>query len=148
VAAVFKAIKETSGVKVKFPQVNIEPKNSKITAKNLDAVFGKPGDLNGGVYKFTFAKKTEMDGHPMGAAMGVNTWAAFAGDDKKAVVDGDFAMFEGELQNVLKTLRSHGIEIVAIHNHMTGENPRVVFLHFWGVGEPVAMAQAIKAALP
>ena len=73
-----------------------------------------------------------MGDHEMGNAMGVNTWAAFAGSDAQAVVDGDFAMYESELQGVLKALRHAGINIVAIHNHMTGEIPRVMFLHFWG----------------
>jgi hypothetical protein len=79
--------------------------------------------------------------------MGVNTWAAFAGTDDKAVVDGDFAMYEGELQAVLKALRGAGINIVAIHNHMTMEEPRVMFLHYWGVGRPVELARGLRAAL-
>jgi hypothetical protein len=79
--------------------------------------------------------------------MGVNTWAAFTGSDEQALVDGDFAMTEDELQGVLKALRSAGINIVAIHNHMTGESPRVVFLHFWGLGSTTELARGIKAAL-
>ena len=75
-----------------------------------------------------------MGRHTVGKAMGVNTWAAFAGSDDKAVVDGDFATLESELQPVLKALRGGGIDVVAIHNHMTDENPRIVFLHYWGVG--------------
>jgi hypothetical protein len=77
----------------------------------------------------------------------VNTWAAFAGTDEKAIVDGDFAMLESELQAVLKALRSAGIDIVAIHQHMTGEKPRVMFLHFWGVGSTDALAAGLRAAL-
>jgi len=88
-----------------------------------------------------------MHGESMGNTMGVNTWAAFAGSDDKAVVYGDFAMLESELQGVLKTLRGAGINIVAIHQHMTGENPRVLFLHFWGIGSTENLAKGIKAAL-
>jgi hypothetical protein len=88
-----------------------------------------------------------MDGHEMGNAMGVNTWAAFAGSDDHAVVDGDFAMYEAEVQGVLKALRHAGIQIVAIHNHMIGETPRVIFLHFWGTGSTTALAGGLKAAL-
>ncbi len=66
--------------------------------------------------------------------MGVNTWAAFAGSDDNAVVDGDFAMLESELQGVLKALRKADINIVAIHHHMAGETPRYLFLHYWGRG--------------
>ena len=79
--------------------------------------------------------------------MGVNTWAAFAGSDYKAVVDGDFAMRESELQGVLKALRGAGISIVAIHNHMIGEEPRIVFLHYWGLGPTETLARGLKAAL-
>ena len=79
--------------------------------------------------------------------MGVNTWAAFAGRDEKAVVDGDFAVIESELQPVLKTLRAGGINIVAIHPHMTQETPRNIFLHYWGSGKAAELAKTIKHAL-
>jgi len=79
--------------------------------------------------------------------MGVNTWAAFAGSDDNAVVDGDFAVHEDELQTVLKTLRQASINIVAIHQHMSGETPRTLFLHYWGKGKAADLAKAIKAAL-
>ena len=79
--------------------------------------------------------------------MGVNTWAAFAGSDQQAVVDGDFAMLETELQTVLKTMRGDGINVVAIHQHMTQETPRIMFLHYWGKGKAVDLARAIKKAV-
>jgi Domain of Unknown Function (DUF1259) len=79
--------------------------------------------------------------------MGVNTWAAFAGTNDKAVVDGDFAMLEPELQGVLKALRKSGIQVVAIHQHMAGEEPRIMFLHYWGVGPAASLAGGVKAAL-
>ncbi len=79
--------------------------------------------------------------------MGVNTWAAFAGSEDKAVADGDFVMYESEVQDVLKALRHANINIVAIHNHMIGEQPRVVFLHFWGTGSAADLAIGLRAAL-
>ena len=79
--------------------------------------------------------------------MGVNTWAAFAGRDADAVIDGDFAMTENELQTVLKAMRQEGINIVAIHQHMSGEEPRILFLHYWAKGPASALAQAFKHAL-
>src|SRR5437016_3748783 len=88
-----------------------------------------------------------MHGETMSSTMGVNTWAAFAGSDDEAVVDGDFAMLEPELQPVLKALRGAGIDIVAIHQHMAGEDPRIVFLHYWGVGLSEDLARGLKAAL-
>ena len=77
--------------------------------------------------------------------MGVNTWAAFAGSPANAFVDGDFAVLESELQNVLSTLRAGGINIVAIHHHMTDEKPRYLFLHYWGKGPAKQLAQASRA---
>jgi hypothetical protein len=79
--------------------------------------------------------------------MGVNTWAAFSGSNARAVVDGDFAMLESELQPVLKALRHADIQIVAIHQHMSGEEPRIVFLHYWGVGPAEELARGLRGAL-
>jgi hypothetical protein len=78
--------------------------------------------------------------------MGVNTWAAFAGSNSAALVDGDFAMLESELQRVLKALRAAGINIVAIHSHMAHEDPRILFLHYWGKGPAEGLARGIQGA--
>ena len=92
-------------------------------------------------------RTTKMHGLQAGNAMGVNTWAAFAGADDLAVVDGDFAMLESELQALVKALRSANINVVAIHQHMTGEQPRIMFLHYWGVGTTQDLARGLRAAL-
>lgn len=148
-AKVFGKIKETSGTgAAPAPVVEIDSAKNSFDAQKLDGIFNAKGETSpNGVYKVTIAKRTTMHGHDMGAAMGVNTWAAFAGSNDRAVVDGDFAMYEDELQGVLKSLRGSGINIVAIHNHMTHENPRVVFLHYWGVGPAEQLAKGVKAAL-
>src|SRR5688572_2128534 len=86
-------------------------------------------------------------GCEVGKEMGVNTWAAFAGSDANAVVDGDFAVLEDELQPVLKALRKNRINIVAIHHHMTHESPRMLFLHYWGKGKVADLAVALNEAL-
>ena len=88
-----------------------------------------------------------MDGCKVGNSLGVNTWAGFAGTPDDALVVGDFAVLENELQAVLKTLRGANINIVAIHQHMTGENPRMMFLHYYGRGKALALAQAVKSAI-
>ena len=109
---------------------------------------GISGQTNNGMFKVVKGRKAKMPcGCEVGKEMGVNTWAAFAGSDDNAVVDGDFAMLESELQGVLKALRAAGIDIVAIHQHMTGEAPRVLFLHFWGVGRTEDLSKGLKAAL-
>jgi hypothetical protein len=94
--------------------------------------------------KFTFGRPAQMHGVALGNNMGVNTWAAFAGSDDNAIVDGDFAVTEDELQPVLKSLLKEKINIVAIHQHMTHEEPRIMFFHYWGKGTAKELAQAIK----
>ena len=98
--------------------------------------------------KFTIGRTTKMPGGcEVGKEMGVNTWAAFIGSDEHAIVDGDFITFEGELQPVLKSLRANRINIVAIHSHMEGDNPKAIFLHYWGIGPASELANGLKAAL-
>jgi hypothetical protein len=129
------------------PSTSIDPAKTSLDPKKIEAVLAYPGELKDGVYKVTIGRTTKMHGHTVGNTMGVNTWAAFAGSDQEAIVDGDFAMLESELQDVLKALRGSGINIVAIHNHMTDEQPRIMFLHYWGVGRTTDLAQGLKAAL-
>jgi hypothetical protein len=147
VGKVFAKIKETQGGKGDVVSADLDPAKTTLDPKKIEAIFGAPGDASKGAYKWTWGKTTKMGGQEVGNAMGVNTWAAFVGSDAKAVVDGDFAMYETELQDVLKALRHVNINVVAIHNHMTMENPRVVFLHFWGIGSSEALAKGIKTAL-
>jgi len=147
VGKVFATIKETAGGKGPVPKADIDPAKSTLDPKRIDAVLGYKGELANGVYKVTIGRTTKMSGHSVGKAMGVNTWAAFAGADDRAVVDGDFAMLESELQPVLKALRGGSINVVAIHNHMTGETPRILFLHYWGIGGSEELARTLKEAL-
>ncbi len=86
-------------------------------------------------------------GAPVNARMGLNTWAAFYGTDAEAEVAGDVAMLGNEITPVLKALRSHGLDVVAIHQHMTDTRPMVYFLHYWGRGPAEQLASGFKAAL-
>jgi hypothetical protein len=147
VGKVYAKVKETMANKIEFPKADIIPAKSTFNSDDISNIFGVKGDLKDGVYKITIGRNTKMHGFKMGSAMGVNTWAAFAGSNDKSVVDGDFAMLESELQTVLKKLRAANINIVAIHNHMTGESPRIMFLHFWGVGPVADLAKGLKSAL-
>jgi hypothetical protein len=122
------------------------PEESSIDGEAISQVFAQKGDAKDGMYKVTIGRETKMAcGCTVGNTMGINTWAAFAGTSDNALVVGDFVMLENELQRVLKTLRGNGISIVAIHQHMTGENPRMMFLHYYGRGKALGLAQAIKA---
>jgi hypothetical protein len=120
------------------------PEKSSITAAPLNEIFGTQGESKDGMVKFTFGRPTTMHGTHIGKDMGVNTWAAFAGSDDNAIVDGDFAVTEDELQPVLGSLLKDKINIVAIHQHMTHEEPRMMFFHYWGRGRAKDLANAIK----
>jgi hypothetical protein len=119
------------------------------TAK-IAQIVGHQGEQNGAVYKITVGrddlKLTEM-GAPINARMGLNTWAAFVGTNEKAAVAGDVAMLGSEVTPVLKALRTNGIDVVAIHQHMVDTRPTVYFLHYWGTGPADKLATAFKAAL-
>ena len=120
------------------------PEKSSITAVPLNEIFDMQGEAKDGMVKFTIGRPAKMHGVSIGKDMGVNTWAAFAGSDDNAVVDGDFAVTEDELQPVLKSLLKDKINIVAIHQHMTHEEPRIMFFHYWGRGSAKDLAQAVK----
>jgi len=140
---VFAALKERGEV----PTAEIDPAKSSIDPARLDAAFGKKGEFKDGVYKATWGRTTKEHGMTVGNTMGVNTWAALTGSPEKAVVDGDFAMLESEMQEILKTLRHANINVVAIHSHMSGEQPRILFLHYWGVGPAEQLAKAVMSAV-
>jgi uncharacterized protein DUF1259 len=123
------------------------PASSAISTAPLESALGVKGQANQGMFKVVIGRSAEMHGAKVAKEMGINTWAAFAGTDEEAVVDGDFAMLENELQPVLRTMRKEGINIVAIHQHMSHEQPRYLFLHYWGKGKAVDLAQSLKRVL-
>jgi hypothetical protein len=147
VGRVLARIAATAGGRGEAPRAEIDPARTTLDPRRIDAILGRKGVLAAGVYKVVIGRPARMHGNEIGSAMGVNTWAAFAGSDEQAVVDGDFAMIESELQAVLKALRGGRIQVVAIHHHMTGEEPRIVFLHYWGLGRTDDLARTLRAAL-
>jgi hypothetical protein len=124
------------------------PSRNSISSEPIAAALGVKGEAKEGMYKVVIGRTATMEcGCKVGKEMGVNTWAAFAGTDDNAIVDGDFAVLETELQPVLRSLRKDGINIVAIHHHMSKEEPRILFLHYWGRGTALQLATAVKNAL-
>src|SRR5437588_12136925 len=93
------------------------------------------------------SQQEKMHDFEIGNDIGVNTWAAFAGTDDNALVDGDFAVEEDQLQTALKSLRRNGISIVAIHSHMTHETPRSLFFHYWVRCPAKRLGEAIQESL-
>lgn len=116
----------------------------------ITQIVGQTGEQSGPVYKITVGRSDFVmkdQGATINARMGLNTWAAFYGTQDHAEVAGDIAMLESEVTPVLKTLRKNGIDVVAIHHHMTEEKPMVIFLHYFGRGPADKLANAFKATL-
>jgi len=119
------------------------------TAK-LAKIAGQEGEQTGAVYKITVGRDDlgmKEHGAVINARMGLNTWAAFTGTQENAAIAGDVAMLEDEVTPVLKALRKNGLDVVAIHHHMTGDRPVVIFLHYWGRGPAEKLAAGFKAVL-
>ena len=126
------------------------PTKSALDTARIAKIVGHEGEQSGAVYKITVGRP-DLDVKEMGATinarMGLNTWAAFVGTNEDAAVAGDVAMLETEVTATLKALRGHGLEVVAIHHHMTNSRPVVIFLHYWGRGPAEKLATGFKAAL-
>jgi hypothetical protein len=123
------------------------PKAGAVTAGPIEAVLGHKSESQAGVVKVTIGREGTMHGVKVGGSMGLTTWAAFSGSDGLAAVDGDFIMTAGEVQPVLRALRKAGVHVVALHNHMAGEQPAFYFTHFWGKGPAAELAKGLRSAL-
>jgi hypothetical protein len=126
-----------------------KPKTA-LDTEQIAKIVGHAGEQSGPVYKITIGRD-DLDVKDMGATinsrMGLNTWAAFVGTNSDAAVAGDIAMLQNEVNPVLKVLRSHGLDVVAIHHHMLNTQPMIIFLHYWGRGPADKLATGFKAAV-
>jgi hypothetical protein len=136
-------------------QSSVTGGNSNVSAGQIDSakiakIVGHEGEQNGAVYKITIGRddlKLKEMGASINSRMGLNTWAAFFGSDANAEIAGDVAMLANEVTPVVKTLRANGLDVVAIHHHMTGTQPSIYFLHYWGTGPTDKLATGFRAAL-
>lgn len=123
------------------------PEPGELDSAVIEKIVGQQAKVQGGVVKVSIGREGSMDGTVVGESMGLGTWAAFSGSDELAAVDGDFIMTAGEVQPVLQALRKAGIHVVALHNHMIGEEPSFYFTHYWGTGPAEELAHGIRSAL-
>jgi hypothetical protein len=149
VKAVWDAVKK---VRVANPEPattfqEIGPEADAIEPKTVEEILGHKAQSQDGVVKVTIGREGTMHGVKVGGSMGLTTWAAFSGGYAHAVVDGDFIMTAAEVQPVLRALRKADIHIVALHNHMVGEQPAHYFTHFWGKGPALELARGLRSAL-
>ncbi len=148
VKAIFEKVVEVRGINpADGDKSSVE--NTLDTAR-LNAVLGVKGEMARGVFKHTIGRpdvKLKDHNADVTSFLGFNTWAAWQGSPEKAAVAGDFAMLENEVAPVIKALVENGIEVVAVHNHMVHEEPRIFFLHYWGVGPAEKLLKGLRAAL-
>jgi hypothetical protein len=148
--AVLEKVKEVRGADPAKGTASSESVPNSLDAGSIDQILGFKGEMNKGVYKYTIGRPDVLlmeHGVPVTTFLGFNTWAAFQGTPERAAVAGDFAMLENEVAGVIKALVENGIEVVAVHNHMVHEQPRIFFLHYWGIGNATQLAKGLKAAL-
>lgn len=129
---------------------NINAQSLAMDANRIDELIGATGKANSGVYQFSIprAESITENGVPVPAAMGLGTAINFQPTgDGNAAVTGDFVLVEAELTPVLNSLRRNGIEVTALHNHLTGEQPRLFFLHFWAHEDAENLAAGLRQAL-
>lgn len=117
-----------------------------LDAAAIGRIVGVEPTVNDGVVKVTIGHEAAMHGTRVSGSMGLTSWAAFTGSDELAAIDGDFAMTASEVQPVLRALRNAGIHVVALHNHMIGEEPAYFFTHFWAKGPAAELARGFRAA--
>ncbi|MDA3627097.1 DUF1259 domain-containing protein [Saccharopolyspora sp. WRP15-2] len=116
----------------------------------IDNALGRKGTADGGIYKFSIARKDVVtdSGHVVPPGTGVNTGLNFQPvGGGRAAVNGDFVMTAPEVEKVVQALRKGGISVVALHNHSLTDEPRLFYLHFWGVDDGVALAKSLRAAV-
>ncbi len=123
---------------------------SRLDTKAIEKILGQTGKSTAGVFKVVVGRP-DVDlrdhGVPVTTFSGFNTWMAFQGTGERAAVAGDFTMLADEVAPVIEALGSAGIEVAALHNHMIHEEPRIFFLHFWGVGPAEDLARGLRAGL-
>lgn len=132
------------------PPVTAPPGTVDLDTAGIDAALGGKGTVDGGVYKFTFARRPTIteDRHVIPPGLGVTTALNFQPlGGGQAAINGDFAMTADEVQHVLAALRRGGITVVSLHNHALNDSPRLFYTHFWATGDGVALAKALRAAL-
>jgi hypothetical protein len=128
------------------------PPTVDLDTAQLDQIIGVKGQANGGVYQFNVPRRDPITESgmqlspvgPMGVAIGINFQPTGGG---KAAITGDFVLTGEEVNPVITALRTHGIEVTALHSHMLDEQPRLFFMHFWANDDAVRLAKGLRAAL-
>jgi hypothetical protein len=119
--------------------------------QEVGKIFGQDGKaLPGDVQKYSWPRRdvrVMVGAVRVQPALALGSWAAFKSEGTQAMTMGDLVLLGEEVNPVVRELQVGGFEILAIHNHLIGESPRVLYLHFMGKGEPATLAKILKTAL-
>ena len=121
-----------------------------VTAGPIDQALGRSGQKTGDVYRVSFPRSdlhVSVNGLAIKPGLALGSWAAFLGTDEHAMVMGDLVLLDDELNPVMAKLRSSGFDITAVHNHLMGETPRILYMHYMGHGAAAQLATSLHAAL-
>lgn len=121
-----------------------------VTTLKVDEALGRGGQKTGNVYRVGFPRTdlhVTVAGMEVKPGLALGSWAAFSGSDSQAMVMGDLVLLETELNPVIKALRASGFEITAVHNHLMGETPHVLYAHYMGHGDVLEIAKSLRHAL-
>lgn len=140
---IFKEMKKTMNGNGDFPMVNNEYFTTTLNSNKINSVLGVKGFFKDGVYKVIF-KNDKSKNDERNTILSTNTWAAFAGSDKEAVVDGIIALNESELQKVLNTLRKAQFYILSVYQHTMQDGTNAIYVHYWGIGNTQSLAKTLK----
>lgn len=144
--AVLQTLEDVKGLP-REPPAPVDPTATTFDPAPVDSVLGIRGQMRQGAYELTLPRSTRLEGFDLGGPSGIATQVRFAGSVARAAVHGSFALQESELQPVLRALRASGIEIASIDAALVGEEPSLVFVHFWGRGRATDLARGIRDAL-
>lgn len=148
VKAAFDQIKELRGGDPSKGEAKVV--ENTLDTKMIEDIIGHKGNTNRGVFKQVIGRpdvNLKDHGYSVSTFAGFNIWASWQGTPERAAVAGDFTMLESEVEHVVKALIKNDIEVVALHNHMVHEKPRIFFLHYWGTGPAEKLAKGLKEAL-
>jgi hypothetical protein len=128
--------------------VRTTPGEEKLFAA-FQSAFGRKGTMAGRVLQYGVARAEPIhdSGMEVPASMGMGESINVQAAGNRVATTGDFVLVADEVNPVLRELRSHGIAVTALHSHMLREDPRLFFMHFWGVGTPEKIGEGLKAAL-
>jgi hypothetical protein len=150
VARAVRAAVALTGTPPAAPPPSAAPASLGIDTMQINQVIGFAGRTNGGVFQISVPRTETIRDHgveippSMGLGTAINFQPSGGG---RAAISGDFVLLGSEVNPVIQALRTGGVEVVSLHNHLLSEEPRLFFMHFWANDDAVKLARVLRSAL-